>query len=82
LQRRQFAIGSEDVELVIVLPERRTEILEVENPVAVLVLAVGQHVDDRSSCSRSSVKSCFTRTAPPRYVMIAIRSAGVICRSR
>ena len=33
------------------------------------------------SCARLSVKSCFTRTAPPWNVMIATRSAGAICVS-
>ena len=49
----------------------------VGDAVAVLVVAEDQRLDrPRAAAPRSSVKSCFTRTAPPWNVMIATRSGG------
>ena len=46
LQRRQLPIGVEDVELGVVLAERRAQFRIVREAVAVLIVAVDQLVDD------------------------------------
>ena len=46
LQRRKLAIGAEDVELGVVLPELGAFELRIAHAVAVLVLAVHQELDD------------------------------------
>ena len=82
LQRRQLAIGVEDVELGIVLAERGARFGVVRNPVAVHVVAVDQSQNHVPRAARVVGEVVLHADGAASNVMIAIRSAAVHLCSR